>query len=156
MEHKGLRVTKENLKKKKLTKSIEAVMRSHYGHDKFRFDSAMRYFVPYNLVRTEDLIMMMRDITIFHKFMVDLKIPDPKTLERIAYLTLLTEYIGNNVGESEMDTYIVMIKNQEFLDKQDEFFKQIKQELATREHVPKRGEKKIIRRLKAQGKYIID
>lgn len=156
MEHKGLRVTKEILKKKKLTKSIDEVMRIHYGRGQSRHNYAMRYFVPYNLVRTEDLIMMMRDITIFHNFMNDLQTPDPKKLERLAYLTLLTEYVGKNVGESEMENYITLMKNQEFLDRQDEFLKKIKQELATREHVPKHGEKKIIRRLKAQGKYIID
>ncbi len=146
MEHKGLRVTRDILKKKKLTKSIDEVMSIHYGHYRSNFTLAERYFVPYKMVRTEDLIKMMRDLTIFTRFMEYLKTPTPKLMERVAYLNLLKDYVGVDMTELEMEGHMSLIRNQEFLDNQDKFFKIIKDELNTREHIPNKIEKKIIRK----------
>lgn len=163
MEHRRLRVTKEQFKRisavKKL-KTITQVAEEHYKDAPWfkyqRVTKVDEYYVPFELVRTEDLIDMMRCLTIFDGFISYLKFPTAKQLDRMTYLDMLEEYTDMEFTESEFSTIQQLVRNRDFMERKYEIYKLLKQELSTREHVPNKKDKKIIRKLKSQGKYIID
>jgi len=155
MEYRGLRATKEQLKRMQSTKSITDVMKNHYKR-KWGFSVLDEYYVHYKYVRTEDLIVMLQRLTIFNGFMGYLDFPSTESLERLSYLNIVEDYANIKVTEKEFSTIKEMVRNKNFVEKRDHFIKQLKLELATREHVPNKEDKKIIRKLKAQGRYIID
>lgn len=154
MKYARYRITKEALDKKKTTKPIDEVMAKHYRVNR-PFHLVEKYFVSYNLVRTEDLVDMLQKLTIFDNFISYLKRPTTKEYERLVYLKELKQYLGIDFTDTEFEE-LMSIKNQIFIDSVPQFKYNLRQELATREHVPNKFDKKIIRRLKAQGKYVID
>jgi hypothetical protein len=155
MKHKGLRITQEQLALIRKRKSIGEVLAEHFSNH-WLHNKVNRYLVPFEMVRTEDLIEMMRGLTIFTNFMQDIKLPDGKQLDRLAYLELLSNYSGITLTIEDQEFFGQLYRNKQFMDQRSDIFNKLKKELDTREHVPNKLEKKIVRKLKAQGKYIID
>ncbi len=157
MKHKGLRTTPQEQKLIKSRKSIGEVAKKIYNRKiSFYKDKVDLYYVPYELVRTEDLIELMRGLTIFTGFISYLKMPSQNTVERMTYLDLMKGYTGVAFDEEEFNEMKEWVRNKHFVDNQNMFFNKLKKELSTREHVPKGKDKKIIRKLKAQGRYVVD
>lgn len=159
MKHKGLRRTKQQEVLIKKRKSIDEVANAFFKstfYNKSNNPIVDFYFVPYELVRTEDLITMMQDLTIFRRCMHDLKYPSHAQIERMSYLELITNYTNTTITNEEFERISSLIRNKLFVEQEKDFHKKLKEVLATREHVPNKAERKIVRKLKAQGKYIID
>jgi hypothetical protein len=150
------RITREELKKIKTTKPIGDVVSKKFG--KGYYNTVTRdYFVDYKLVHTKDLIVMLQRLTIFRGVMHELRLPTTSQSERIIYLNIIKEFTGIDFTQSGFDVIpLEAVMNMRFLDQEEDIKKRLRAELETREHVPNKKQSKILRRLKAQGKHIID
>ncbi len=148
------RITREEANKRKLTKPIDKVIADKFG----KLMSLNAYFVnqynvDFKLVDTKGLVNMLQNLTIHGRYEPDLPMPTPKTYDRILYLRELSAYCGADVAEQEISE---LIKNKEFINNRDVIIRTLKEELSTREHIPNKKQSKILRRLKSQGRHIID
>lgn len=154
MEHKGLRVTPQELKRQISRKSIREVLNQHYG---LRNHTVLdQYYVHYSLVKTEDLVTMLQRITFSREFTYDIRQTDSEQRERFRYLTEIKNYVGTFTSIIEFDEIKEMQRDEQFIADIGKVEAKLRAELSEREHVPNKIDKKIIRRLKAQGKYVID
>lgn len=147
------RITRQEFNKRKTTRPVGDIVIEQFGKA-YNNSIVHEYYVDFKLVHTKDLVRILQRLTIFSNIL-QLKMPTSKTYARLAYLELLKEYTNVDFTENEIDQ-LILYKNQEFLDEQDSIIKNLKQELSTREHIPNKKQSKIIRRLKAQGKHVID
>ncbi len=139
---------KNNNKKKVNYKTLLTVLKETYVSNEIKEKSVKAYDIDFKQVRTADLIRMYRNLTLFDQWTGSIIVKAPDA-EREEYFKTLASFI--NVKFSEVDAE--SIRNKTFLEQKDKIIQQLRNILATREHIPNAKE---IRRKKAQGKYVID
>jgi len=150
------RITREESKKIKTTKPIGDVALKQFGEQYYNTTS-QHYFVDFKLVHTKDLVEMLQRLTIFRNALRYLKLPTASQSDRLIYLGVIKEFTGINFALTGFDLEALeAVMNRNFLDQEGDIKKRLRAELATREHIPNKKQSKILRRLKAQGKHIID
>lgn len=149
------RITAQEAKNRKLTKSINDIVIKEFGKDHRYYSFVQEYYVDFTKVHTKDLVRILQRLTIHNQFTdnYNMKMADGETFDRVLYLKLLSDYCGVDFTKEESSTLVL---NKRFMLEQDCIIRDLRKELSTREHIPNRKQSKILRRLKAQGKYIID
>lgn len=148
------RITRQEANQRKLTKPLNKVVADKFGKElSFNNYFVNQYNVDYKLVDTKGLVMILQNLTYNGRHEPDLPMPTPKTYDRILYLKELSSYCGTDVAEQEITE---LIRNKEFVQNREGIIRELKEELATREHIPNKKQSKILRRLKSQGRHIID
>jgi hypothetical protein len=115
------------------------------------WETVDEYFVDFNQIHTKELIELLRKLTIFTRWQDDVTVK-PINKEREKYFERLEKILGIKFTEVKPSE----ARKIYFLTNQDKIEEAIRKVLATREHIPNKKEGKKIRRLKAQGKYVID
>lgn len=150
------RITREEAKTQKKYKPIDVVVKEKYGKDA-PLSFVIKYYVDFSQVRTKDLVNMLQIFTLQSRWaknrLPNLELPTPKSYDRILYLEVLSEFCNFYFTDAELDE---LIRNKNFIRDRQEILNSLRKELSTREHIPNKKQGKILRRLKAQGKHIID
>jgi hypothetical protein len=115
------------------------------------WDTIDHFFVDFNQVHTRELIDLLRKLTVFTRWQDDVTVK-PINKEREKYFERLEKILGIRFTEVKPSE----ARKIYFLANQTKIEEAIRKVLATREHIPNKIEAKKIRRLKAQGKYVID
>lgn len=157
MEHRKYRVSKQTHDKMMKRQSILDVVKKQFGNGLYNVDNHVNaYMVNYELVKTKDLVDMLQRLTICDNFTNYVKRPSASMINRLNYLDELKSFVGIDMTDPEFTHLSQLVVNQQFLSNLDYYISKLRKELATREHVPTKKDGKIVRKLKAQGKYIID
>jgi len=148
------KITRQEANRRKLTKPISEVVAMKFGK-MMNFDRYFvnQYYVDYKLVDTKGLVMILQNLTRNGNYEPNLPMPTPKTYDRILYLKELSSFCGVDVAEQEITD---LVRNKEFIRDREDIIWNLKEELKTREHIPNKKQSKILRRLKSQGRHIID
>jgi hypothetical protein len=150
------RLTRQEAQAQKKYKPIDVVVMEQFGKSA-RLSFVLQYYVDFTKVRTKDLVKMLQVFSIHVRYadneMESLKLPTPKAYDRIIYLKVLSEFCDVDFTDAELDE---LIRNKNFIRDKDEILRYLRKELSTREHIPNKKQGRILRRLKAQGKHIID
>lgn len=148
------KITREEYNKRKATKPLDRVISDTFG-SKGTYSFVNQYYVDFKLVDTKGLVNILQKLTIHHSYSQesDLKMPHPKMYDRILYLKELSAYCDVDIAEKEIDE---LIRNKQFILERDSIIRNLRKELSTREHVPNKKQSKILRRLKSQGRHVID
>lgn len=150
------RITRQEYNKRRLTKPLDKVISDTFG-PKGGYSFVNQYYVDFKLVDTKGLVHILQKLTIHNSHTSSeedsLELPTPKTYDRVLYLKELSAYCGVDLAEREIDELIL---NKKFTLERMEIIRKLRKELSTREHLPNRKQSKILRRLKAQGRHVID